>query len=293
MKKLSTIIIFISMLLIITACGVSKTDYDKLVNENEVLKKETLALKSQIDKLNSEIDEIKNGAERISKKIEIAYAEKDYGSVVSYFEELKQKHPTALEVEKNLDKYKNSKDILTENAMKVKAEEEKKIKEKLAQEKKAEELKFASVKKLKKKKDDIDGVTWYYQPYFTHYVNSNLVSIYMGEKNNSVWLGLTMSYKGDNWIFFDTAYLSYDGNTIEIPFDKYEEYKSENDGGYVWEWINVIPSSNTISFLREFAKSKNAKMRLTGKYEKTRTLTDNERKGIIDVLNAYDVLSAR
>ena len=64
-------------------------------------------------------------------------------------------------------------------------------------------------------------------------------------------------------------------------------------GGYVWEWINVLPTSNTISFLREFAKSKNAKMRLTGKYEKTRALTDSERKGIIDVLNAYDVLYSR
>jgi hypothetical protein len=43
-------------------------------------------------------------------------------------------------------------------------------------------------------------------------------------------------------------------------------------------------------FLREFAKSKNAKMRLSGKYTKTRTLTYNEREGILDVLNGYDAL---
>ena len=32
-------------------------------------------------------------------------------------------------------------------------------------------------------------------------------------------------------------------------------------------------------------------MRFSGKYTKTRTLTYNERKGIIDVLNGYDVLN--
>ena len=40
-----------------------------------------------------------------------------------------------------------------------------------------------------------------------------------------------MSYTGDDWIFFENAYLSYEGNTLEIKFDKYRNKETENKGG--------------------------------------------------------------
>lgn len=94
--------------------------------------------------------------------------------------------------------------------------------------KKAEEEKKARLKavsKLKKKYDDINHTTWFYNPYFTHYTNTNHTSIYMGKSESSLWLRLKMSYEGDDWIFFDTAYLSYDGNTYYVPFDEYRDKK--------------------------------------------------------------------
>ena len=99
-----------------------------------------------------------------------------------------------------------------------------------------------------------------------------------------------MSYKADDWIFFEKAYLSYDGITKEIVFDSYNEKETDNDSGGISEWIDVKVSIDTESFLREFSKSKKAKMRFSGKYTKTRTLSYNERRGILDVLNGYDVL---
>ena len=105
------------------------------------------------------------------------------------------------------------------------------------------------------------------------------------------YLRLQMSYEGDDWIFFENAILSYDGNSKTIYFDEYTEKDSDNGyGGRVWEWIDVSVDYGLENFLREFAKSKNAKMRLSGKYTKTRTLSSNERKGILDVLNGYDDL---
>ena len=85
--------------------------------------------------------------------------------------------------------------------------------------------------------------------------------------------------------------MSYDSNTKEIYFDKYENKKSDHSDGNIWEWIDITVDDDLEQFLREFAKSKNAKMRFSGKYTKTRTLTYNERKGILDVLNGYDVLN--
>ena len=150
--------------------------------------------------------------------------------------------------------------------------------------------KLKALKKLKKKHDDVSGITWYKQPYFIHYTNTNLTSIYIGDNGSSKWLRLKMSYQGDDWIFFKSAYLSYDGNTKEIIFNEYDDKETEHGGG-VWEWIDLTVTKDVEFFLKEFAKSKNAKMRLSGKYTKTRNLTWKERQGIIDVLNGYDALN--
>ena len=99
-----------------------------------------------------------------------------------------------------------------------------------------------------------------------------------------------MSYVGDDWIFFENAYLSYDGNTKSIPFKKYEDKDSDNSGGEVWEWIDIEVKDDLLDFLREMVNGKSVKMRLCGKYSKTRDLSASEIKAIKDVLLAYDVL---
>jgi hypothetical protein len=66
----------------------------------------------------------------------------------------------------------------------------------------------------------------------------------MGQTPSSVWLRLKMSYTGDDWIFFENAYLSYDGITREFPFNKYKDKESDNSGGDVWEWIDLSVSSD-------------------------------------------------
>ena len=159
--------------------------------------------------------------------------------------------------------------------------------------KKQEEKKkqrMSIVSKLRKKHDDVSNITWYYNPYFTHYNNTNRTSIYIGKKDNEIWLRLKMSYNGDNWIFFEEAYLSYDGNTREISFDKYENKESDNGSGGVWEWIDVPVDNGLLSYLKDMVKGKTIKMRLSGKYTKTRNLSPAEVNGIKDILLAYDVL---
>lgn len=116
------------------------------------------------------------------------------------------------------------------------------------------------------------------------------MSVYIGKDSSKTWLRLLMSYKGEDWIFFEKAYLSYEGNTIQIPFDKYKEKDSDNSGGYVWEWIDVKVDSSLLSFLKDFSNGKSQKMRLSGKYVKTRNLSVKEVKALQDVLLAYDVL---
>jgi len=258
------LILIIAIVTVFTACSDTKKEVE---------------LHKKISDLETQLDKCQNGANKLYAKIKIAYEKKDLEDVKNLHAEIKSQHPESSE-------FKESKKIYDE-VIRIEEKKRKEEEDKLAKEKQ-EQLK--SLNKLKKRHDDVSGTTWYKQPYFTHYNNSNLTSIYMGEEGSSRWLRLKMSYNGENWIFFENAYLSYDGNTKEIIFDRYKEKKTENDGGEVWEWIDLTVTKDVEMFLREFAKSKNAKMRLSGKYSKTRTLTDGERQGILDVLNGYDVL---
>ena len=148
-----------------------------------------------------------------------------------------------------------------------------------------------AVSKLKKEYDDVSGITWYYNPYFTHYNNENRTSLYIGKNEEKIWLRLKMSYEGDNWIFFENAFLSYDGVTKQILFHKYYDKKSDNGyGGRVWEWIDVSVDDDLLAYLKDMVKGKALKMRLSGKYTHTHNITGNEKKALEDILLAYDVL---
>lgn len=268
--------IFATAIILILASCVSKQRETELLNKIETLEKQ--------------LDDCENGAEKLHAKMKLNYEKKEFHICKEVYSEMEKRHPDSElfgDVKSLYDK------IIKDE--KTKAEKERLLAEKKAREEKlkAEREKQAKLKalnKLKKKYDDVSGITWYKQPYFIHYTNTNLTSIYMGDNGSSRWLRLMMSYKGDDWIFFERAYLSYDGKTKEIIFDKYDDKETENDGG-VWEWIDLTVTKDVEAFLREFAKSKNAKMRLSGKYTKTRTLTWNERQGILDVLNGYDALN--
>jgi hypothetical protein len=272
MKKIITLILLTTVLI---GC-VSKQRETELLN--------------RIDELETKLDKCENGAEKIHSKMKLEFEKGNLQECKNLYVEMEKRHPDSElfpEVKEIYDK------IIQDE--KDKAEKERLLAEKKAREaklnaEKEKQEKLNALKKLKKNYDDVSDVTWYKNPYFTHYNNKNLTSIYIGSSSSSTWLRLKMSYQGDDWIFFEKAYLSYDGNTKEILFNEYDDKETENSGGGVWEWIDVSVSSDVLSFLRDFSNSKDAKMRLSGKYTRTRNLTWNERQGIRDVLNGYDAI---
>lgn len=276
MKTNSKFTILFAALYCCIACGPSQDEYNKLVEENSNLKKEIEGLKKEVENFNTTPSILYAEAERQIKTNNIQ-------GLRNTVNKLHQYHPSSTE-------YKKAKDILD----KLTAAENKKKKaeeEKIIQQKKADEAKrLQAVNKLRKEIDDINGITWYQNPYFVHYNNSNHISVYIGKRSDSKpWLRLKMSYYGNGWIFFDSAYLSYDGNTKEIYFNEYNDKKSENDSS-CWEWIDVGVDDITLQFLQNMIEGKSVKMRLSGKYTKDKVLTSSEINGIKDVLLAYDVL---
>lgn len=261
MKKFLTITLWVVAALAIIGLlgGPSQADYDALVAENEQLKAEILRYETTPD--------------RLYKDVPAFVKNKNIDSLTVVCETLLKYHPNSKE-------YADAQSAL-----------QKLIAEKDALEKAEQAKRMKAVKKLISKYDDVSGITWYYNPHFTHYNNSNRLSIYMGkEKDARPWLRLRMSYEGDNWIFFEKAYISYDGNTFEIPFNEYNDKKTEIGNGRVWEWIDVYVTSDIYTFIQEMVKGNSLKMRLSGKYAETRSLTHSEIEGLKDVLLAYDVL---
>lgn len=267
----------ILLLAMLSSC-VSNSKYDNVVSQLNDLKEENQKLKTQIESQEKELVIFKTDPEKLLKDADNYFSSNNESELLRIQKLFADFHP-------------QSKHKLTVDGYctKLKLQKEK---ERLAieQEKKQEEeRRLSAVKRMKKNYDDVSGQTWYENPYFTHYTNSNLTSIYIGQSNSNVWLRLKMSYYGDSWIFFENAYLSYDGKTLNIPFDQYQDKKTENDSS-TWEWIDVRVSDDMLTFIRQMVNGKDIKMRLSGKYTKTRNLSTNEIKAIKDILLAYDVL---
>lgn len=264
-----------SVITLISACSLisctSKQKYDDLRQEYNQLKVFNKSLIDENDSLKKEIEKYETTPDQLMGKASGYIAAKDTVNLEILLQQIIKYHPRSSERKEIEQHIKRIKD----ECYRKRIEEKNK--------------RLAAVKKLKKEYDDVSGITWYYNPYFVHYYSKNLVSLYIGQIGNSVWLRLKMTYHGDNWIFFKNAYLSYDGNTYDIYFDEYQD--KETDVGYgVSEWIDVSVSSSTLDFLKQMVNGKHIKMRLSGKYTRTRDLSTDEIKGIRDVLLAYDVL---
>lgn len=249
--------------------------YDDLQNDVKTLYNEKKTLKESIAQKDLLIEKYESDPKRTLSIGKTAYQNKDITALDSVLTNLRKYHPEAPEYIEVLKLRNNL-------SRQIRDEEEKK-----------EAARLGAVKKLKKEYDDVSGITSYYQPYFTHYINSNHISIYINNDVLGPRLRLKMSYEGEDWIFFTAALLSYDGGrTRAVLFDKYNDYKSDvdSDGGGVYEWINVPVDDGLLSYLKGFSEGTHQKMRLSGKYSNTRNLTKSEVQGIKDVLLAYDVL---
>lgn len=262
MKKIFALLIST----LIVACGPSQQEYESLLKQNKELENQVITLRAELEGYRNSPDRLYNFVPELVKS-------KNIDSLSAVCKKLEKYHPASDECKKAKSALK---ELVNERDEKIKAEQAKRMQ---------------AVNKLKKEYDDVSGITWYYNPYFTHYNNRNLISLYIGNKKDEgkVWLRLKMSYEGDDWIFFENAYLSYDENTKIIFFrDKETEV---GNGGRVWEWIDVPVDTELLEYLHNFVNGKSIKMRFSGKYSHTRAISNTERKALKDILLAYDVLT--
>ena len=277
MKKniLITILVIACVVLCCLNVGILQ-EKTKLITKNTQLQELT-------DSIAKELFNYQMSPNKLKEKADIALDNEDEETIKEVIALLEKYHPES----NQYTKVKNYLDTLFQRKEQRRIAEEKRKQAELNK-------KLMVVKRLKKEYDDVSNVTWYYNPYFTHFNNRFLTSIYIGKRNNYVWLRLKMSFCGETFLSINEAYLSYGGNTQRIYFDTYKDRKTDCDllsSNPWWEWFDVPVSEDLLEYLRGCANAKSVKMRFVGdKYTRTRTLSTNEMKALKDVLLAYDVL---
>ena len=156
-------------------------------------------------------------------------------------------------------------------------------------------------KDFRKKIDDLEGITWYYDKTSPRYTNSNGFYLYIGDSGHKAsWLRLRIQYKGDNWLFISKYIIYVDGVEYRTINPEYGDVKRDNGYGGVWEWTDILLttySEETIgdfSVLRAIFRGKDVKVRFVGqKYVQTITITNEQKKAINNVLEAYKALGGK
>lgn len=270
MKKVILYTSTLFLLLNLFGCGISQDQYDALKSENETLKKQ--------------IDELKFGADRLLNQAQSNIDSRDYNSAKSVLEQLLSRHPGTSQA-------KEAEKIIVTVDKQIKEQNVAKEKETEKQKKLAKEKLSNATKKLRSSYDDIKGITWYRDKGTPEYANYTSFHLYMGkEKYGKPWLRFRIQYSADDWLFIEsfvikTAYGSY---TIDT---KYGEVERDNGSGGIWEWYDISLDNKTYQIVKSVIDSKDVKLRHVGKqYHKDRTISEKEKQGLQNILDAYFAL---
>jgi len=196
------------VLLALTAgCGPSQTEYDSIKRKNE-------SLKIEIDELRKEIEELKFGSSRLLSQGIKYFGDGKFELAKNTFETLLDKHPDTNEA-KDAEKYINKAILeikkLQELEAAKKEHEEKKKKTRIAN----------ATKRMTKKYDELERITWYIDSLTHPYLTS--FHLYFGQKKfDTPWLRLKIRYYADDWLFINSFFVVADGQRFEKPLATFE-----------------------------------------------------------------------
>lgn len=161
-----------------------------------------------------------------------------------------------------------------------KAKETAEAKDKFARE-------FAS---LKRERDEVAGITFYYDRNVPMSSVANFFGLYLGVPDKGTpYLRWKFMYTGADWLFIESMVFNIDGEKvgpIEFPFGAIER---DNSGGRVWEWRDEALSSDDqiLPFVR-ISASKKTLLRLQGRqYRKDREISSREKAAMLKMLDVY------
>lgn len=266
---------------------VSKAEYDAKL-------KEVKALRTSLEETQRELDDIKFGASRMYQQAKVQLEEEAYGVAIQTAKSLTNKHPSSPEAKQAFQIIAAAQTGIKKQE-EAKRQAEEKVRREAEAKKRAEQQRLANaLSNMRKKHDEIKGITWYYDKTSPKYYSerSNL-ELYIGkERNSNPWLRFLVQYTSDDWLFIERFIINADGRNFEIVPEKFGGVERDNGSGDIWEWYDVTAGERELEIAKAIAESKKAVIRYEGRqYYKDRVVSSKEKQAIKNVLSAYEVLS--
>lgn len=151
----------------------------------------------------------------------------------------------------------------------------------------------AATQNLKEQRDKMEGVSFYLNKKPVR-AASRLETYLSIPDGSRVYLRMSPTYFGDNWIFYDSIKVMADDEVVYQRAMERRDVTRDNGGGSVWEVGDYLGSEIDISALRTIAASKTATIRFSGSERRhDHNMTKQELKNIQQILSAYDELKEK
>ncbi len=150
---------------------------------------------------------------------------------------------------------------------------------------------------LRKKTDDMEGITWYHSK-LTPKSNTNLLRrndcfyLYIGKtEEGKVLLRLRVQAEPNGWIFFNRIIVKADDEKFRKEFDPLKRKTEIFHSPRRVEWYDKLITESYITMLEKITKAQKIAVRFSGdtKYHQMK-IKKKRKQALLDVLNAYKEL---
>lgn len=271
------------------ACGVPEQDHTRVVAERD-------SLVAVLAATTKELDAYRFDPDRMLAQARLAFDSADYEKARTLASQLVTRHPQVTQAGVARELAGRAERTMTE----ITARREKARADSVARVEKArtdslaavERRRTAAIRALRKKTDDVSGITFYYAPGNGQFVNSRSeMLLYIAKGSYSPSLYLTLRYVDDDWLFIQAYTIKADDQTFFFPVD-YGDVERDNGYGGIWEWHTRSAGSRELAMVRAVVASRRAVLRYHGQqYNNDRVITAAEKRALQQILDAYDVMS--
>jgi hypothetical protein len=219
-----------------------------------------------------ELEEVKNAPDRLLAQAEAALPKNDLKAAQRIAAQLAEQHPGSPQAARAAE-------IVTL------------IEKAAAEQAAAEQARIAAAtSKMRTEKDEVRGITFYYDKSTTPYRDVNSFHLYIGKDKSGIWMLKSIQYQGDDWLFIENYVVKADDERYDIAAD-YFDVERDNSGGAVWEWYDARVTRTDLRMIRAIIASQNTTLRYNGQqYYWDRQITAAEKKALQNVLDAFVAL---
>lgn len=141
--------------------------------------------------------------------------------------------------------------------------------------------------KLRKKVDEVEKITWYFDRSTPESNGAPAVYFYTGvETPGRPVLRAVNWYRADDWLFIEGFTVVADEQRFDVDG---VDFKRDNSGGTIWEWSDVQVDNKNFPHYKAIMGAKKAVVRYRGhQYYRDITVSDAEKKAMRNVYEAFE-----